>query len=92
LFEHAKELLNLMGNDVVMEGYRKMTCCFQTFGGHCILVCYVYSLTKEEKVLMTLGIVCTTYKHLLFYRVSQEATVDLNMWNISTEISSDKSL
>jgi len=37
LFEHAYELLNLLGNGVIMEGNRKMTCCLQTFGGHCIM-------------------------------------------------------
>jgi len=35
LFEHAYELLNLIGNSVKMEGNRKMTGCLQTFGGHC---------------------------------------------------------
>jgi len=36
LFEHAKDLLNLIGHGVVIEGNRKMTGCLQTFGGHCI--------------------------------------------------------
>ena len=36
LFEHAYELLNLIGHSVVMEGNRKMTGCLQTFGSHCI--------------------------------------------------------
>jgi len=46
LFEHACELLSLIGHGVVMEGNRKLTGWLQTFGGHCILTqqtdnCYV---------------------------------------------------
>jgi len=35
-FEHAYELLTLIGHGVILEGSRKMTGCLQTSGGQCI--------------------------------------------------------
>jgi len=51
LFEHAEELLNMIGHGVVMEGNKNMTGCFQTFGGHCISECifcfeYLYNFIE----------------------------------------------